>query len=95
MRFAWRPAKYRANLRAHGIDFSDAIVIFDGPTWERFDDRQDYGEERWVAIGLMRGVEITVVYTDLLTEGEEVRWIISARRATRDERETFYGTRGR
>lgn len=48
-----------------------------------------------VAIGLMRGVEITVVYTDLLTEGEEVRWIISARRATRDERETFYGTRGR
>ena len=93
MRFAWQPAKHRANRRAHGIDFADAITIFDGPTWERVDERQDYGEERWVAIGLMQSVEITVVYTDLLTEDEQVRWIISARRATRDERETFYGRR--
>ncbi|MCA1603199.1 MAG: BrnT family toxin [Acidobacteria bacterium] len=45
MRFAWHPAKHRANLRAHGIDFADAVVIFGGPTWERLDDRQDYGED--------------------------------------------------
>jgi uncharacterized DUF497 family protein len=50
-------AKHRANLRAHGIDFADAIAVFDGPTLERVDEREDYGEERWVAIGLARTVE--------------------------------------
>ena len=95
MRFAWRQAKHRANLVAHKIDFADAIAIFDSPTWERVDDQKDYGKERWVAIGLMRTVEVTVVYTDLRTDDEEVRWIISARRATRDEREAYYRTRGR
>jgi uncharacterized DUF497 family protein len=95
MRFDWSPAKNRANIWLHGIDFADAIAIFDGPTWERLDDREDYGEERWIAVGLMQDVEITVVYTDLLMDTEEVRWIISARRATRDEREAFYRARGR
>jgi uncharacterized DUF497 family protein len=62
--------------------------------WDpRLDDRRNYDEDRWVAVGLMKGIEITVVYTDLLTEQKAVRWIISARRATRDEREAFH--RGR
>ena len=91
MRFDWDPAKNRKNIRQHGIDFADAVAIFAGPTWERLDDRHDYDEERWVAVGLMQGIEITVVYTDLPSERRPVRWIISARRATRDERETFYG----
>jgi uncharacterized DUF497 family protein len=90
MRYGWDTAKNRANIRAHGIDFADAIAVFDGVTWERHDDRRDYDEERWIAVGPMSGIEITVVYTDLATEEGEVRWIISARRATRNERETFY-----
>ena len=64
--------------------------IFSGPTWERVDDRRAYGEERLIATGLMQGIETTVVYTDQRTQDEVVRWIISARRATRDERETFH-----
>ena len=74
----------------HGIDFADAIAAFDEPTLERYDDRKDYGEERWVAVGVLGGVEITIVYTDLWLRDEVVRQIISARRATRDEREAYY-----
>ncbi|MBA3340202.1 MAG: BrnT family toxin [Gemmatimonadaceae bacterium] len=53
--------------------------------------RRAYGEERWAAVGLVQGIEITVVYTDQRTTEGVVRWIISARRATRYERETFHG----
>ncbi|MEP7345679.1 MAG: BrnT family toxin [Gemmatimonadaceae bacterium] len=90
MRFNWDPAKNRTNIRVHGIDFADAVAVFDGPTWERLDDRGDYGEERWVAIGLLDGIEIRVVYTDLLSNPDVERQLISARRATRDERETYH-----
>jgi uncharacterized protein len=90
MHFEWDPAKNRANIRDHGIDFADAIAAFDGLTWERVDDREDYGEERWVALGLLQGIEITIVYTDLRTKRDVVRQIISARRATRDEREAYH-----
>lgn len=90
MRFDWNPTKNRSNVRDHGMDFVDACLVFDGPTWERWDDRADYGEERWIAIGLVQGVEVTVVYTDRRAKRGVVRWIISARRATRDEREAYY-----
>ena len=94
MRFGWNRIKNRTNRRRHGIDFGDAKAVFDGPTLERWDDREDYGEERWVAIGLLEGIEITVVYTDLRTTKGVVRQIISARRATRDEREAYYRRTG-
>ena len=61
MRFDWDPAKNRTNIRDHGLSFADAQAVFDRPTWERWDDREDYGEERWVAIGVLNGIEITVV----------------------------------
>jgi uncharacterized protein len=54
----------RRNVRRHGIAFQDAARIFDGPTVEQIDDRFDYGEERTYAIGLVNGIEITVIYTD-------------------------------
>jgi uncharacterized protein len=70
--FDWDPLKNDHNVRDHGIDFVDAVRIFRGPTWERFDDRRNYGEERWVAIGLMDGIEVTVVYSDRETADSEV-----------------------
>jgi uncharacterized DUF497 family protein len=89
MRFEWDPAKRRRNLRDHSIDFVDAALVFDGPTWERV-DAGAYREERRIAVGVMRGIEITVVYTDRRGADHTVRRTISARRATRNERETFY-----
>jgi uncharacterized protein len=61
VRFTWDPAKNAENLRRHGIGFRDAVRIFNGPTVERTDDRFDYGEVRIYAIGLVNGIEITII----------------------------------
>jgi hypothetical protein len=45
MAFEWDAAKNTANLAKHGIDFHDAVRIFEGPVLEKTDRRQDYGEE--------------------------------------------------
>ncbi len=85
MNFAWDPRKEGINVEKHGIAFADACRIFEDVTIERIDDRFDYGEQRIVAIGLVDGVYMTVVYT---LRGE-TRRIISARRATRHERRSW------
>ena len=75
-----------ANQR-HSIAFADAARIFDGPTVERVDDRFEYGEVRVYAIGLVNGIEITVIYTD---RDQDERHIISAWRAEPHERRYFW-----
>ncbi len=87
MRFTWDPEKNLANIRRHAIACADAVRIFRGPTAERIDDRFDYGEIRVYAIGLVSGLEITVVYTD--RENDE-RHIISAWRAEPHERRYYW-----
>jgi uncharacterized DUF497 family protein len=87
MRYTWDAQKNRSNLRRHGVDFDDARRIFEGPTVERVDDRFNYREVRVYAIGLVNGVEITVVYTD--RENDERR-IISAWRSEPHERRFFW-----
>jgi hypothetical protein len=67
--------------------FEDAARIFDGPTLERVDDRFEYGECWVYAIGLVNGLEITVIYTDR-DHGE--RRIISAWRAEPHERRHYW-----
>ena len=87
MRYTWTQEKYRQNLRRHGIAFEDAQRIFEGLTVERVDDRFDYGEVRVYAIGLVNGIEITVIYTD---RGNDERRIISAWKAEPHERRTYW-----
>ena len=82
MRFEWDEAKNQANIRKHGINFQDAIDIFNHPILCRMDDRADYAEERWVAIGRIQHLTGIVVFTE--RTGDIVR-IISARRATKRE----------
>ena len=83
MLFEWDESKRRANLAKHLIDFEDAIQVFDGPVIKKAQRRN--GEMRILAIGLIHEVEIVVVY---VMRGE-CRRIISARRAHRDERQTY------
>ena len=85
MQYEWDPAKNAANLTKHGIDFADAVVIFDGPVLEKIDKRTDYGEERIAAVGVANELELFVVYT--MRGGN--RRLISALRASRDERERY------
>jgi uncharacterized protein len=86
MRYVWDERKNRDNIKRHGIAFTDARRIFEGPTVEKIDDRFDYGEVRVYAIGLVNGLEITVVYTDR----DDKRRIISAWRAEPHERRFFW-----
>jgi uncharacterized DUF497 family protein len=87
MNCVWDKRKGRENVARHGIAFEDAIRIFEGPTLERVDDRFDYGETRIYAIGVVDGLEITLVYTD---RSETQRRIISAWRAERHERTAYW-----
>ena len=73
------------DLRKHGIDFSGAVRIFDGPVLEREDRRRDYGELRLVALGEVEGVLLAVVYTP---RGSVFR-IIPARKAHRYEKAAY------
>ena len=84
--FEWDENKRLANIDKHGIDFADAVKIFDGFITKKQDTRADYGEERFIAVGLLNGIEIAVIHT---IRGDKTR-IISARRARREERAVYY-----
>ena len=87
MRCTWTQEKNRSNLQKHRIAFEDAKRIFEGLTVERVDNRFDYGEIRVYAIGLVNGVEITVIYSD---RGDDERRIISAWKAESHERRYYW-----
>jgi uncharacterized protein len=92
MRYTWNEEKNSRNIRLHGIAFSDAARIFDGPTVEAVDDRFDYGEVRVYAVGIVNGLEITVIYADRKnwTDEEGERRIISAWRSEPGERRRYW-----
>ena len=71
----------------HRPTVEDAVEIFDGPTLERVDDRYEYGEVRVYAIGIVGGMEIALIYTDV---SRAERRIISAWKAERHEREAYW-----
>lgn len=86
MRFEWDEEKNRLNIRDHKIGFADVPPLFRGPVLIELDDRFEYGEDRWVAIGLLRNIVIVVVYTE--RRRDTIR-IISARKANRYERRRY------
>jgi uncharacterized protein len=89
VRFTWDPTKSQVNLRDRGFDFEFATLIFLGPTVERIDTREDYGELRVIALGIADGIPLTVVYTDRVEGGDLIRRIISARVSNRRERKAY------
>ncbi len=88
MRFEWHDAKAAANLQIHGVSFDQAKTAFSDPfAVEWLDDREDYGEQRFVMIGMAEGqVLLFVAYT----EREEGIRIISARRVTQNEQVEYF-----
>jgi len=63
------------------------VRILEGPTLERVDDRFDHGEVRVYAVGLVNGIEITLIYADA---SRIERRVIPAWRAERHEREAYW-----
>jgi len=84
--YEWDDAKNEINIRKHGIDFDDAKDIFEHPVLTWPDNREDYGEERWMALGVIKTLAGVVIYTE--RDGDVVR-IISARKATKFERKMY------
>ena len=85
--FEWDEQKAAANWRRHGVAFHRAVRIFrDAFAVERFDDREDYGEERINRIGMCDGAILHVTYTE---RGDRIR-LISARRAERHEQDDYH-----
>ena len=84
--FEWDDEKAASNLGKHGVDFEDARSVFRDPfAVELLDDREDYGEERLILIGMSSTNILVVVYTVRLERNR----IISARKAEPNER-VFY-----
>ena len=86
MEFTWSEAKRRSNLELHGLDFIDAALVFEGVTFTFEDDRFSYGEQRFVTLGLLAGIPVSVVHTE---SDHEVR-IISFRKATKREAQIYF-----
>ena len=87
LEFDWNDAKAGENGAKHGVSFEMAKKVFNDPfAIERLDDREDYGEERFILIGMADGVVLFVVYT----ERNNRLWLISARHATKQEQDDYF-----
>jgi hypothetical protein len=89
MTWTWDEEKASRNLAKHKVSFERAKLVFCDP--HSVSLRDDYEtEERWLTFGLVNGVVVlAVVHTIEEHDDEEVIRIISARKATRSEREKY------
>jgi uncharacterized protein len=86
MSYEWDERKRRSNIKKHGIDFIDVPELFDSDIVLLPDERFDYDEPRFIAIGILKSVVVVVAYTE---RGENIR-IISARKATKNEQIYYF-----
>lgn len=79
MQFEWDETKNEVNITHHNIDFADVGAMFEHLMLTRLDDRFDYGEDRWISIGMLGPGYAVVVWTerdedviriDLCTKGQ-------------------------
>lgn len=87
LEFEWDEAKAKSNLEKHGVTFFTAAATFQNPRIELIDDHADYDEVRWVSLGRVGLNVYRVVFT---WRSENRIRIISAQKANRDEKETYY-----
>jgi hypothetical protein len=85
MKFEWDEAKQRANYKKHGLDFRDVEKIFQGSTITAVDNRQEYGEDRYISLGMLEDLVVVVVHTP---RSDRTR-IISMRKAKLKEKQAY------
>ena len=91
LKFEWDEAKNRRNKAKHGISFERASAVFgDRMAQDFLDGRDDYGEERWLTVGMAQGEVLAVVNT----QREERYRLISARKANREETDAYFENAG-
>lgn len=90
MLFEWDNRKNVSNQDKHGISFKTAQLVFNDPYQLSIQDRYVEGEERWQTIGEINGIAIVIVaHTFRERDGEEVIRVISARQATKQEKQRY------
>jgi uncharacterized DUF497 family protein len=57
------PTKRERTLVERGLDFADAALVFDGEVRTAPDERRDYGEDRYITAGHLRGRLVVMVWT--------------------------------
>ena len=83
--FEWDENKSLRNHSKHGLSFCDAETVFAGPCLTSEDDRFEYEERRFIALGQLAGRVVAIAYT---LRGDTTR-IISMRKASRRERRRY------
>ena len=89
--FEWDELKNRINTYKHGISFGEASTVFYDANAILFDDPNHSNEEdRFLILGISRRAHICIVSHCYRDQDETIR-IISARKATKHEKEAYYG----
>ena len=86
MHFEWDESKNSLNVTKHGLDFTDASRLFDWPLLVAPDVREDYGEVRYIGVGLLDGRCVVVVFAE---PDESTIRIISLRKALSHEQKRY------
>ena len=89
MQFEWDAAKAASNLAKHGVDFAQATAVFSDPARLTTTDARHTPEHRENTTGLVQGHLLTITHTDRAG----VTRLISARLASRPERNTYHAPR--
>ena len=90
IRFEWDPTKAALNVKKHGVSFEDAQTVFyDDFAVQFYDEPHSGGEDRFLMLGMSSGAHLLLVCHCERESGDVIR-IISARKATKQER-SFYG----
>ena len=63
MKFEWDETKRLANFKKHGLDFRDAEKVFQSPLLTAEDNRKEYGETRYISLGMLAGIVVVIVHT--------------------------------
>lgn len=91
MWFEWDAKKAEKNLKKHGVSFDLAVTVFNDRLHLSIPDRASTQEERWITVGMAADQKtLVVVHTyKEYSSGDEMVRIISARTATKKEKEDY------
>ena len=88
--YEWDENKNLANQKKHGFDFSEAIRVFDDDTLlEWISNKSAYSEVRYVAVGKLDSILVTIIYTLRIVGNVQKKRIISMRRASKNEKRIY------
>ncbi len=89
IRFVWDPKKAEANQRKHGVSFDEACSVFyDEDAQLKADPDHSQDEDRFILLGQSAKMRVLIV-CHCYRESDDLIRIISARRATKNERRSY------